>query len=334
MMYGIIFVAILFLIVNLPGYIRKQLTQTIAEESEKARDHFQLSQLNQLSKIEWLRLYPLKKVVITALWFVCLFYSIRGIFLTISDYRTSFLWLTVILWIITLLTIRKVWRYVKLPYHCIPVLNHLYTKEELKKSLQGECFEKVFFQHSILRKYFHVLISENWVIIDGYLISRNAVKKIYYLHESPIVNYEQIKFIYFNDEEFHLPSERWSANAMRQTEISQVLHKISPEVIEKAEEADTSRGKDKSIIYWNMNYKGKFRRTLWFIPLVVILCFLTPVFMGSFWFVYDIILIAILIWQLRYTYKKMKFEETTLHEQKDAENKKDTIDLEHDDSAR
>ena len=33
--------------------------------------------------------------------------------------------------------------------------------------------------------------------------------------------------------------------------------------------------KDKSIIYWNMNYKGKFRRTLWFIPLVVILCFLT-----------------------------------------------------------
>lgn len=56
--------------------------------------------------------------------------------------------------------------------------------------------------------------------------------------------------------------------------------------------------------------------------------------MGSFWFVYDIILIAILIWQLRYTYKKMKFEETTLHEQKDAENKKDTIDLEHDDSAR
>ena len=75
-------------------------------------------------------------------------------------------------------------------------------------------------------------------------------------------------------------------------------------------------------------------QTLWFIPLVVILCFLTPVFMGSFWFVYDIILIAILIWQLRYTYKKMKFEETTLHEQKDAENKKDTIDLEHDDSAR
>ena len=41
-----------------------------------------------------------------------------------------------------------------------------------------------------------------------------------------------------------------------------------------------------------------------------------------------------LIWQLRYTYKKMKFEETTLHEQKDAGNKKDTIDLEHDDSAR
>lgn len=31
--------------------------------------------------------------------------------------------------------------------------------------------------------------------------------------------------------------------------------------------------------------------------------------MGSFWFVYDVILVAVLIWQLIYTYKKMKTEE-------------------------
>ena len=67
--------------------------------------------------------------------------------------------------------------------------------------------------------------------------------------------------------------------------------------------------KDKDIIYWKTNYKGKFRRTLWFIPIVVILCFLTPLFMGAFWVVYDIILVAVLIWQLIYTYKKMKTEE-------------------------
>lgn len=308
-MYGIIFVAILFLIANLPAYIRKRLTQKIADESVNARDSLRLSQLNLISKIEWLRFYPLKKISLGALWIVCLFVSVRGIFVTLNDYRTTFLWLTIIFWAITLLTARKVWRYIKLPYHCMPVLNHVKTKEELKEALQGECFEKVLFQYKLLRKYFHVLISENWVVIDGFLISRKAVKKIYYLHESPIVNYEQIKLVYFNDEEFCLPSERVSANVMRQTEISKLLQKISPEVIEKAEDVDTSGKKDKSVIYWNMNYKGKFRRTLWFIPIVVILCFLTPVFMGSFWFVYDIILVAVLIWQLRYTYKRMKTEE-------------------------
>ena len=31
--------------------------------------------------------------------------------------------------------------------------------------------------------------------------------------------------------------------------------------------------------------------------------------MGSYWPVYDILLIAVLIWQLIYTYRKMKAEE-------------------------
>ena len=194
-----------------------------------------------------------------------------------------------------------------MPYHSVPVLNHVKTKEELKEALQGECFEKVQFEHKMLRKYVPVLISENWVVIAGRLIPRTGVEKIYYFHESPIVNYEQIRIIY----------------ELRQKEISNLLHKISPEVIEKAETTNTSRKKDKSVIYWNMNYKGKFRRTLWFIPVVIILCFITPLFMGSFWFIYDIILVVVLIWQLRYTYKMMKIEEQKLKRENKNVNIKD-----------
>ena len=170
--------------------------------------------------------------------------------------------------------------------------------------------EKVVFEHKMLREYFYVLISENWAIIDGYLIPRHGIEKIYYLHPSPIANHEQIRFIYSNGEEFRLPSSRETANELRQKEISNLLHKISPVVIEEDEyDASTSIKKDKSIIYWNMNYKGKFRRTLWFIPVVIVLCFLTPLFMGRFWIIYDIILIAVLVWQLWYTYKMKKVEE-------------------------
>ena len=309
MMYGFIFVAMLFLSVNLPKYVRKRLIQEIADKSCKARDSLQLSQWNPISKIEWLRFYPLKKLFVGASWLVCLVISIRGIFLTLNDYRTAFLWLTIIFLIITILTARKVWRYIRLSYHCMPILNYTQTKEELKESLQGEYFEKVSFKHNLLRKYFHALISENWAVIDGFLISRNAVKKIYFLHESPVVNYVQIKFVYLNGEEFRLPTKKLYTDEKRDMEVSALLHKISQEVVEKEEVASASRKKDKSIIYWNMNYKGKFRRTVWIIPIGVILCFLTPLFMGSFWFIYDIILIVVLIWQLRYTYKMMKIEE-------------------------
>ena len=196
MMYGIIAVALIFILANLPQYIRKQLTEKIADESSKAKENLQTSQLNFLTKIEWLRFFPLKKILLGVIWLFCLFYAVRGVFMTINDPRGIFIFLTVLFWLITIFTARKIWRYIKLSYHCVPVLNHIKTKEELKESLQGECFEKVLFEHNILRKYFPVLISENWVVMNGRLFPRHGVEKIYYLHESPVWNYEQIRFIW------------------------------------------------------------------------------------------------------------------------------------------
>ena len=326
MMYGIIAVALIFILANLPQYIRKQLTEKIADESSKAKENLQTSQLNFLTKIEWLRFFPLKKILLGVIWLFCLFYAVRGVFMTINDPRGIFIFLTVLFWLITIFTARKIWRYIKLSYHCVPVLNHIKTKEELKESLQGECFEKVLFEHNILRKYFPVLISENWVVMNGRLFPRHGVEKIYYLHESPVWNYEQIRFIYSNGEEYLSPSDKQTADELRQTEISNLLHKICPVVIEKAEQkTNTSNKKDKSIIYWNMNYKGKFRRTLWMIPFVIILCILLPLCLGSSWIIYDIIMVVILIWQLWYTYNKMKFEEKNLNEIDENNNKKYTI---------
>ena len=162
--------------------------------------------------------------------------------------------------------------------------------------------------------------------MNGRLFPRHGVEKIYYLHESPVWNYEQIRFIYSNGEEYLTPSDRQTVDELRQTEISNLLHKICPVVIEKAEDINTtSNKKDKSIIYWKMNYKGKFRRTLWMIPFVIILCILLPLCLGSSWIIYDIIMIAILVWQLWYTYNKMKLEEKSSNDINENYNKKYTI---------
>lgn len=315
MLYGIVGVALIFFLYNFPKYLRRRLTEQIANASNEAKTNLQSSNLNFLSRIEWLRYYPLKKLTFVLLWLFCLYGAVRGIFVTLNEPRKTFIFLTVLFWFITIFTAKKLWRYITLPYHSIPVLGHIKTKEELKASLQGECFEKVIFEHDILKKYFAVLISDHWVVMDGYLIPRSGIDKIYYFYGNQVRNYEQVKLIYSNGEAFSFPSERISANENRQKEILDLLHKISPVVLNSLEETNAaSNKKNKSIIYWNMNYKGKFRRTLWFIPVVIILCFITPLFMGRFWLIYDIILIVILIWQLYYTYKMMKLEEAHKNE--------------------
>ena len=120
---------------------------------------------------------------------------------TIDDPHKTFIFLTALFWFITIFTARKIWPYIELPYHSVPVLNHIKTKDDLKESLQGECFEKALFKHSILQKYVHALISENWAIMVGRLFLRNGIKKRDYLHENPVANYKQIKLIYPNGED-------------------------------------------------------------------------------------------------------------------------------------
>lgn len=61
---------------------------------------------------------------------------------------------------------------------------------------------------------------------------------------------------------------------------------------------------DRHFVYWKLNAKEKFQRTMYMIPFVVILCFLTPFFMKEKWVISDITLIVLLVWQLIDTYIK------------------------------
>ena len=101
-MYTIVFIAFIFLAVNLPSYVRKNLMELIADESSKAKENLQTSQLNFLTKIEWLRFYPLKKILLALLWLFCLYGAGRGIFVTIIDPRNVFIFLTALFWMITI----------------------------------------------------------------------------------------------------------------------------------------------------------------------------------------------------------------------------------------
>ncbi|NMN00651.1 hypothetical protein G1C96_1230 [Bifidobacterium sp. DSM 109958] len=72
--------------------------------------------------------------------------------------------------------------------------------------------------------------------------------------------------------------------------------------------------KDKSLIYWSMNYRGKRRRTLVMLPLCVIIGVIAPFYCineyGSVWpaVAFDVILAVTWVAQYLYTTKKAQEE--------------------------
>ncbi|KAB8291012.1 hypothetical protein [Bifidobacterium avesanii] len=73
------------------------------------------------------------------------------------------------------------------------------------------------------------------------------------------------------------------------------------------------RKKDKSLIYWSMNYRGKQRRTWVMLPICIILCIVAPFYTANEYgsvvpgIVFGLILIA--TWVGQYLYNRRKIEE-------------------------
>ncbi|PJM74213.1 hypothetical protein CS006_03565 [Bifidobacterium primatium] len=73
--------------------------------------------------------------------------------------------------------------------------------------------------------------------------------------------------------------------------------------------------KDKSLIYWNMNYKGKLRRTWMMVPICIVLMVVAPFYTANEYgsvmvgIVFDVVLFVVMVLQLLYNMKKAKEEE-------------------------
>lgn len=76
--------------------------------------------------------------------------------------------------------------------------------------------------------------------------------------------------------------------------------------------------KEKKIInYWELDYKSKFKRTLLILPLVVIVCFLSPLIFDGPLLIIGFPVFAAIVWgaQAIYTYAMWKKSEnnSSLH---------------------
>lgn len=72
-----------------------------------------------------------------------------------------------------------------------------------------------------------------------------------------------------------------------------------------------SENKKNSMNYWKLDYKSKFKRTMWMLPFVIILCFCIPLIVEDTVLAigFPVLLIVVFIAQALYTYKMWKKQE-------------------------
>lgn len=165
----------LFAFANIPPMIGRVITRNLVfKDADLEKDQEELCS-RKLRQMEWICFFPLKKILAAGAWLFCLFVVFAGVIVFFREPETEDMWFTILFLVIAAFTVKKVWHYVLTPYGCIPVLNKIFSRKELQSLLKGERFESVSFENEDLQKYMPVLFSENWVLLEGILISRKLL---------------------------------------------------------------------------------------------------------------------------------------------------------------
>lgn len=128
--------------------------------------------MNQLKKAEWKNLYPIKKFLLMVIWVFCVFLVLTSLILLIRDGDIESIWIGVIFGGISIKTFSPIKRYIKEIYHCVPYLNHIFSRFELEELLSLEVFKYV---KSINNDKILLPIGEgtHWISANGRFVSKD-----------------------------------------------------------------------------------------------------------------------------------------------------------------
>lgn len=89
-----LFVAVFAFFVNLPHIVRKRIVKKLASQEYREQRKYASLKGGSLKIIEWFNLYPLKKALVSTLWLLGVYASIRGVVLVWITHRKDFVWIT------------------------------------------------------------------------------------------------------------------------------------------------------------------------------------------------------------------------------------------------
>lgn len=172
-----LFLGTIFALVNIPGRVSRAVTRCLISQPSDLKFDAEALCLRKLKQMEWICFFPLKKAVIGTLWLSILAFGLLGIVSFCEDPQRNFLTIGLFFLAIAAVTAQKAWLYIITPCHCVPVLNKMFSKKQIQSLLQGEQFEMLPFENELLQKYTPILLSENWALVEGLLISRKLLIK-------------------------------------------------------------------------------------------------------------------------------------------------------------
>ena len=92
----------------------------------------------QLKKLEWQRLYPVKKLLFLGAWLFCVFIFVAAIILLVRDGNRENLWLGILCGIAAFVMSCPMIKYIRISYHCMPYFNRIFTKCELEELVKNK----------------------------------------------------------------------------------------------------------------------------------------------------------------------------------------------------
>lgn len=166
---------ILIIVSCLPGIISRAIgrftfAKQVLDIEESGRNN-----KNLMRRIEWIRLYPLKKLILFLLWLFCLFISVTAsyvYFFAFRMYDSEDVAYIALFYILTAATFFPVMKYIVRSYHCMPYLNKILPEKEIDSLMEREKFQQVLFSEEYLDTYVPIYKSADWLVVRGTVISR------------------------------------------------------------------------------------------------------------------------------------------------------------------
>ena len=264
--YMTLIVGGLFAFANIPPAISRAITRSLVSQNSEREDAKVFSQ-KQLRRMEWVCFFPLKRGLAACVWLVCPIIAIMGIIAFCREPEAGLLGIILLLLTVAILTARKAWRYVTTPCHCVPVLNKTLSKLDMEQLLQGEQFELFPFEDEELQKYMPVLVSENWMFVEGLLISRKLLLGGTVLR-NPVtsggINRKECRlvFSYLNGSQIKTRKTSLYLERERYDEIKKALAQIAPVSIPRPNASPSIAEKYNAILPEMQDPKEKLRYLL------------------------------------------------------------------------